>query len=156
MQTKLFKYLLTIGMLSIFLGACTHNDKPKNETPIKSGAGGIIEVVNKTYSDLYVTWSGVGCAGIHEGLSLVCETGTIPPRGNQTYGYNWGVTTTWINIGTDIGTDGTHPCSPLASTFLAQACIYNHHVIDTDAHKVDRCTVTYSKAKGYHMDCERQ
>ena len=156
MQRKSFKYLLTIGVLSIFLGACTHNDKPKNETPIKGGAGGIIEVANKTPSNLYVTWSGVGCMGVGEGLSLVCRTGTIPSGGNQTYEYDWGVTATWINVGTHIGDGDTHPCSPLASTSLARSCLYDHFDVSTKAHKVDLCTILYLKESGYHINCKRQ
>ncbi|SFV88470.1 hypothetical protein MNB_SUP05-SYMBIONT-5-646 [hydrothermal vent metagenome] len=153
---KSFKYLLIIGVLSIFLGACTYNDKPKNETSIKGGAGGIIKVVNETEGNLYVTWSGVGCTGITEGLGLVCAIGTTRPANSQIYEYDWGVTTTWLNIGIAMGMVDTHACSPIAGAFLAKSCIFNHFVVDTKAYKVDRCTVTHSKTNGYHMKCERQ
>lgn len=79
--------------------------------------GSIIRLVNTTPHALLVTFSGVGCFGIELGLTLVCESGTIPAIGNTTfqYNYNWGVTKTWVNIGIHPahwgGDQWTHPCT---------------------------------------------
>ena len=40
----------------------------------------------------------MGCSDVVDSLIFVCEAGNIPKGKEQVYGYNWGVTSTWINV----------------------------------------------------------
>lgn len=155
MQKKQFKGAFIAGILAVLLGACTTETTVENLKG--SGVGGIIEIDNQTISNLYVTWSGTGCAGVTEGLSLVCETATIPSEASSAYGYNWGVTTTWLNVATSIDSAAdVHPCSSPLPPEQNEACIFDHYVVDTKANKTDRCVITKSAStKKYNIACNR-
>jgi len=122
-----------------------------------NGAGGIIRVINQTGGDLYVTWSGVGCAGYEQELTVVCEIATIPSNQSQTYGYNWGVTTTWINVGTEMDVDEQNENEPVhacASTSeIPKKCIANHHVVSTNANDTNVCTIIQNEDNTYTTNC---
>ena len=125
-----------------------------------SGAGGIIQVINRTGGDLLVTWSGIGCAEwTFDTMGAVCERSTIPSNQSQTYSYNWGTTETWLNIGLTppaeyIG-NGVHPCAPSAIQYhgLARKCIADHHTVSTNANEVNTCTVTQNENNTYTTSC---
>lgn len=109
-------------------------------------AGRII-VINRSGIDLMVTWSGTGCWKQEVKLNLVCTHATLSNNITGDYAYPWGVTTTWLNIGiAGKGTTGAtinmHPCSYAATAEMDQYCLFDHHVIDTDAWKMDECTIT--------------
>ena len=74
-----------------------------------SGAGGIIEVENKTNETLDVIWGGLGCFDIRGGFTLVCDRGVIEAGRKRTYKYDWGITRTWLNLGLGHG-EGQHSC----------------------------------------------
>lgn len=159
MQKKKFKGLFIVAMLTALLSSCGDYNANANKvkevnTKVGGGAGGIIKIINNSDYDVHATWSGTGCTKVAEGLSLVCATGTIASGNESTYGYNWGVSTTWLNIGNELGTDGTHPCSPLASEFLAKGCIFDHRDVDTKADDVSTCTISGMIARrNYEMSC---
>lgn len=103
------------------------------EATAGSGDGGQIRFFNDSSVPVNVTFSGVGCAGAYYGLTLVCDTEIVQPGKSAEYKYNWGVTTTWINVQ---ARPGEHtwktwaPCSPSGSSKL---CFLNHETISTNA-----------------------
>ena len=103
-----------------------------------SGAGGIIRVENLTKEDIRVSWSGTGCVGISGGLTVVCEDLILKPEEGYTYKYNWGVTSTWINIARNSYTE-THGCAFGHLNVGDDLCIADHHRITTVAYDTHIC-----------------
>jgi hypothetical protein len=159
MQKQHITQLLILASL-LFLGACGENNKKNENLTVKggvegSGAGGAIVVYNDTYDIMDVTWSGAGCFGAAEGLTLVCETRKIQPRSSALYGYNWGVTETWINVGRLVDSSGFHPCSAISPS--KGACIADHKVVDTESGSTNECTVSSTVTKKqvfYSLECD--
>ena len=122
-----------------------------------SGAGGEITFVNSTPTPMRITWSGVGCAGDSGMLSLVCEEKVIKPNGSFHYRYNWGVTTTWVNISIfdPVANESTNPCAAFSGSKGEDRCIYDHQEIETDSYENDLCVLT-GRYKHYSLECVRQ
>lgn len=118
-----------------------------------SGAGGIIEIQNKTNQLIDVNWGGVGCAGTNGGLTLACHREQVEPRGNKTYYYNWGVTTTWVTIALGQSV-GQHPCSYVKLGNEAD-CIIDGEVVDTSGWDRTICIIQENPSNPgkYGMNC---
>ncbi|MCU7888904.1 MAG: hypothetical protein KZQ59_12320 [Candidatus Thiodiazotropha sp. (ex Lucinoma aequizonata)] len=56
-----------------------------------TGAGGIIKVINQYDETILLQYRAAACFPY-------CESVVLPPGYYFTYGYNWGVTTTWVTI----------------------------------------------------------
>ncbi|MBT5574220.1 MAG: hypothetical protein HOJ97_02430 [Alphaproteobacteria bacterium] len=150
------KFLITLFSI-LFMLSTAYADRTKDKTQNLqgSGAGGQILINNDTDRYIYVTWSGTGCAGIKQGLSLVCENAKIESGGSQLYKYNWGVTTTWINVADFLLEGGVSACSPLAAKSVQEEhCLADHHVVKTKAHKTNTCDVA-GHPEYYSVDCYR-
>lgn len=118
-----------------------------------SGAGGIIRVKNETDKEIWVTWSGTGCAGTAGSITLVCEDSFIKGGKERTYKYNWGVTDTWLNI--SIAGDKKHNfCYAVYEGTMKHLCIVNHYEVDTKAWKTDVCVIKNREGKDkYVINC---
>ena len=118
-----------------------------------SGAGGIIEVQNKTNQLLDVNWGGVGCAGTVGGLTLACDREQVEPGRSKTYYYNWGVTTTWVTIA--LGeSKGQHPCSYVRLGNEAD-CVINGEIVSTSGWDRTLCIIQENPSNPgkYGMNC---
>ena len=126
--------------------------------PTSHADAGRIKVYNKTGAPIIVTWSGTGCLGEDVKLSIVCAYAILKNHQMSDYAYPWGVTTTWLNIGVaGKGTGNkknTHPCSFSAGSSLSQFCLFDHFVVETDAWKIDECTI-YREIDDYEVICRR-
>lgn len=123
-----------------------------------SGAGGIIKFVNDTKYDVEVIWNGVGCAGASYGIYYACEVAVIGKQKEDTYKYNWGVTTTWLTIAKYPGYNlNMHACAPSISD-NEKDCLFEDGSIDTYGWKTVVCKLTESKAnnKDFNLNCERE
>ena len=126
-----------------------------SESVAGSGAGGRIQVENQTGENISVTWSGVGCAGGYKYITLVCQGAEISPGGEYSYGYNWGVTETWLNIATQGADIKVHRCLEILLDVLENECTFEHHTVDTDAWKTDICVLTKEGNFNYRLVCRR-
>lgn len=107
-----------------------------------NGDGGIIRVINKTDSLLDISWSGEGCLANIQDMYEVCAAVDVPPAGEYTWGYGWGGTITWLNIGIKPSDRLPHPCAQ--SAYSEEKCLFDHMNVDTTAHKLMVCTLTGS------------
>ncbi len=136
------------------------DDKPLDSIVRGSGAGGTITIMNNTLHDIYVTWSGSGCAGATWGLDLVCEKAKFTrytPYQRQTYKYNWGVTGTWVNIASAIEHTNKpigdlHPCSDMSG--MQDACIFDHKSVTTYGDYETYCNFGFYQG-AYYLDCDK-
>lgn len=101
-----------------------------------SGAGGIIKFFNDSGRAVSITFSGVGCADVYGTLTSVCEGHDwVGPGETRLYKYNWGVTTTWMNVQTprEEWSQGEAPCT---YTNKSSTCFAGHKITSTDANKI--------------------
>ncbi len=117
---KKLMFILPLGLLS-------------SKAMAGSGAGGQIRFFNDSSVPVSVTFSGVGCAGIYKGLTLVCDTKVVQPRENAEYKYNFGVTGTWVNVQATDGYNTWVTWAPCSVSGNSELCFLNHKVISTSA-----------------------
>lgn len=119
----MFKKLMILLPLALLSG----------EAMAGSGAGGQIRFFNDSSVPVSVTFSGVGCAGGYYGLTVVCDTEVVQPGKNTEYKYNWGVTTTWINVQAPYGDNTWKTWAPCSSSGSSSLCFLDHKTISTNA-----------------------
>ena len=98
-----------------------------------SGDGGQIRFFNDSSVPVNVTFSGVGCAGVYYGLTVVCDTENVQPGKSAEYKYNWGVTTTWVNVQAPSGENTWKAWAPCSSSGSSRLCFLDHKTISTNA-----------------------
>ncbi|MCP3850968.1 MAG: hypothetical protein GY694_12130 [Gammaproteobacteria bacterium] len=107
-----------------------------------SGAGGIIKVVNSSSYKVQVAFQGLGCAGCYKSLCTVCKTTVLNAGSSTTYKYNWGVSSTWLNIAnyhSEYSDGNTWPCETAESD---SECLMKHKTVSTKAYHTKTCTLT--------------
>lgn len=124
---------------------------------VSAADGGAIKIVNGTNERLDVTWSGLGCLGIHHELVSVCASVVLLPNEQSTYYYDWGVSATWMNVSSlpDGVAQDPHACSPDygLNPHRPKKCLFDHRIVSTNSGEVDGCLVTNKKSEGYRMWC---
>ena len=152
---------MLIGIVLASLSQVNYADSERLDSIVRgTGAGGTITIMNNSDHDVYITWSGAGCAGSTWGLTLVCEKAKFTryiPYQRQTYKYNGGVTETWVNVATDLQhTDkpigDIHPCSVMSD--MKDACVFDHKDVTTYGNYETYCN--YGVYQGeYYFDCNK-
>ncbi len=129
--TTYVPFLLFLASV-IFSGLATAGD----------GAGEIIKVINSSSYKVQVAFQGEGCDGCYKSMCFVCKTTVLNTGASTTYEYNWGVTTTWVDIAnyhSEYGNGDTWPCETAESD---SECLMKRKTVSTKAYHTKTCTLT--------------